>query len=67
MCFAEILQAVPGILNTGYWFSLLSPALNLSLLQTPTFWFVWPDYVSGTLTCIRIYNGDAFKGCTRFA
>ena len=29
-------------LSMSHLFSLLGPKINLSLLQTPTFWFVWP-------------------------
>ena len=32
-------------------FSLPGPAINLSLLQTPTFQSVWPPCGSGTRTC----------------
>ena len=28
-------------------------AVNLSLLQTPTFWFVWPECASGTPTWVQ--------------
>ena len=35
----------------GFWgeyeppVSLLGPVINLSLLQTPMFWFVWPQHI----------------------
>ena len=40
-------------LSTSHPFSSLSPAINLSPLQTPTFQFVWPHCASGTPTCVR--------------
>ena len=33
--------------------SLHGPAINLSLLQTPMFQFVWPHWESGSETCIN--------------
>ena len=34
--------------------SLCGPVINLSLLQTPTFWLVCPHCASGTQTCTDI-------------
>ena len=41
-----------GVLNLSHPLSLVGPTINLSLLQTLTFWFVWPHYVSGTRTYV---------------
>ena len=38
-----------GFLSTSHQFSLLGPATNLSLLQMPVVWFVWPQC---TLVCL---------------
>ena len=40
-------------LSMSHPFSLLGPAINLSLLQTLMFWFVWPHCVSGIQICIQ--------------
>ena len=40
------------LLSLGCLFSLLGPAINLSLLHTPTFQFVWPHCASGTQTWV---------------
>ena len=40
-----------GLLSASCLF-LLSPAINLSLLPTPTFQFVWPHCMSGTRTWV---------------
>ena len=39
-----------GFLSTSQLFSLLGPAINLFLIQTLTFWFVWPRCALGTGT-----------------
>ena len=41
-----------GFLSMSHPFSLLGPAINLSLLQIPTFWFIWLHCVSGTQTLV---------------
>ena len=41
----------------GHLVSLHSPAINLALLQTPTFQLVWPHCVLGTWTCVNIIPG----------
>ena len=38
--------------------SLHGPAINLSLLHTLTFQFVWPHCTSGTWTCVNIICGQ---------
>ena len=48
---------------TSHPFSLLGPAINLSLLQTPTFRFVWPHRELHTLSKqifrpMRLIQGD---------
>ena len=35
------------------WDARPSPAVSLSLLWTPVFWFVWPRCASGTGTCLQ--------------
>ena len=39
-----------SFLNTNL---LIGPAINLCLLQTPTFQFVWPHCESGICTCVQ--------------
>ena len=54
-----------GLLSTSHPFSFLGPALNISLLQTLTFQFVWPHCASGTQTCVRQHwfsGGFCHKG-----
>ena len=41
-------SGILGFLSISHPLSLLVPAINLSLLQTPTFQFVWPHCASGT-------------------
>ena len=40
-----------GFWGTSHPFSLLGPAITLSMLQTPIFRFVWPHCALGTWTC----------------
>ena len=45
-------------------FSLHGLAINLSLPQTPTFWFVWPHCVMGTHNTVRATKGPYCLGVT---
>lgn len=49
-CFAKTLQGVWDFWEHKPPFSLLSPTVNLSLLHTPGFRFVWPHCASGAGT-----------------
>ena len=52
VAFKHVLWKSLGVfmvfLSTSHLISLLGLAVNISLLQTPTFWFVWPACVLGT-------------------
>ena len=41
------------------------PCNKLSLLQTLTFWFVWPFCVSGTRTCVQKHHTSITLHCHR--
>ena len=45
-----------GLLSMSHSFSLVGPAINLSLLQTPTFQFLWFHGASGTWTWVQQQN-----------
>ena len=56
--YLAFIYALPKPLGSSGFFleheppiSLHGPAINLSLLHTPMFQFVWPHYASGTRTC----------------
>ena len=50
--FPQKLLGSSGFLSVSCPFSLLGSAINLSRLQSPMFWFVWPHCASGTRTWI---------------
>ena len=47
-----------GVLHMSHSFSLLCPSINLLLLQTVMFWFVWPQCVFGTW---KLFPKQTFK------
>lgn len=42
-----------GLLSMSHLILLACPAINLSQIQTPTFWFVWPCCALSTGTLIQ--------------
>ena len=68
LCFAETFWGGQGFLRHKPPISLHSPAINLSLLQTLTFWCVWPHCALGTQICtnnfwvVRFYELLRIKG-----
>ena len=47
-CFAKPLGGLKVFQGMSHLVSLYGLAINLSLLQTPTFQFVWPHHALGT-------------------
>ena len=52
-------------LNRSHTFSLLGPVVNHLLLQTLTFWFVWPHGVSGTWTWVQQHKEHGLQALCR--
>ena len=52
-------------LNRNHTFSLLGPVVNHLLLQTLTFWFVWPHCASGTWTCVQWHKEHGLQALCR--
>ena len=50
--FSPKLLGSSGFLSISHMFSLLCTAINLSLLQTWIFWFVWPHCASAYKFCL---------------